>query len=195
MRTSTRFSLVILLLFLCLFSTACTTAWTSEAESIISLLVPAIEAALGILGAFGLAAGLSSTVMDDVRKWAAQATSDLQTVIKPLIDSYNTAVASAQPGILNEIEAALNVILDNYSKILPAIHVTNPKTQDEIEAVVQAIANEITALIALVPVFQGKITSSEELKRLVEHSGYKHPKQFRQDFNQKAGVFGPQYRI
>ena len=104
MSTRTRFSLVILLLFIAFSATACTTAWTQEAVSIINLLVPAIEAALGILAAFGVAKGLSPKVMDDVRKWAGEATSDLQTVIKPLIEQYNSAEASARPGILNDIQ-------------------------------------------------------------------------------------------
>src|ERR1700756_5242951 len=129
MSTRTRFSFLILLLFIAFSATACTTAWTQEAVSIINLLVPAIEAALGILAAFGVAKGLSPKVMDDVRKWAGEATSDLQTVIKPLIEQYNSAEASARPGILNDIQAALGVISSNLSSLLPAIHVTDAQTQ------------------------------------------------------------------
>jgi hypothetical protein len=178
---------------LCLFASGCTSNWVSEATNIINLLVPAIEAVLGILAAVGVSAGLTTSVVADVTKWANEATNTLTTVVKPLIDQYNTAEAAAQPGILTEIQTALNVISNNLASILPAIHVTNADTQAKITAVVTAVADEISALIGLIPAISGKVTSHEELKQLM--SALKSPKEFRADFNAKAEVFGKQYTI
>jgi hypothetical protein len=179
-------------LMICLHLIACSTAWTSEASSIISLLVPAIEAALGILAAAGV--GLSPNVLTQIQSWATQAQTALAEV-KTLITQYNTAEASAQPGILSKIQTLLNTIASNLTAILPTLHVSDPATDAKVQLVIQAIAGEISALIALLPAVQGAVTSSEELKALIEKSGYKHPKEFRKDFNEKAGAFGKQYEI
>jgi hypothetical protein len=170
---------------------ACTASWVSEAVNIINLIVPAIEAALGILTAFGM--GLSPSVLTSVQAWATDATNSLVNVVTPLINQYNTAEATAKPGILTEIQTALNVIVGNLKSILPAIKVTDPATQAKITAVVGAIADELTALVNLVPAIQGTVTSHAELKALV--GALKSPGEFKADFNAKAGAFGPQYQI
>lgn len=174
----------------CLFLSGCTSTWTSEASSIISLLIPAIQAALGILAAFGV--GLSPTVLTAVNTWGQDAQTALAQV-KTLIDQYNTAEASAKPGVLTEIQTTLGVISSNLATILPTLHVTDQSTQAKIIAVVQAIADEVSALIGLVPAIQGKVTSHDELKQLM--AALKTPKEFRADFNAKAGEFGQEYTI
>jgi hypothetical protein len=175
---------------LCILFAGCTTAWTSEASSIISLLIPAIQAALGILAAFGV--GLSPAVMTAVNTWGQEAQAALAQV-KTLIDQYNTAEATAKPGILTEIQNALSVISSNLATILPTIHVTDPTTQAKILSVVQAIADEVSALIGLVPAIQGKVTSHDELKSLM--AALKSPKEFKEDFNSKTAEFGKEYML
>lgn len=171
----------------------CATNWVSEASNIINLLVPAIQAALAILAAFGIAKGLSPDVMAAVNKWANEATNSLTNVVKPLIEEYSSAVDSAKPGILEEIKAALDVTVKELGLILPTIHVNDPETQAKIMAVVQAIELEMTALLNLVPAVQGKVTEHHELKALMH--ALKSPKEFREDFNHKAGEFGEEYKI
>jgi hypothetical protein len=173
-----------------LLITACSTAWVSDASSIIALLGPAIEAATGILTAFGL--GLSPDVLAAFQKWAAEAQAALTNVVGPLITQYTTASATAQPGILGDISTALSVISSNLATILPTIKVTNPTRQNQIYAIVMSIANEITALIGLVPALQGKITSGEELEALITKLDYKHPKQFKKLFNERVADLGPE---
>lgn len=184
------FALFTLLWIICLFATACTAAWTGQAIQIINLLVPAITAALSILTAFGQ--GVSPEVLTAVNKWADEARVDLQTVAG-LIDQYNQADASAQPGILTEIQTALNIIETNLSTLLPEIHVTNATTQAKIMAVIQAVQSELAALVNLVPALKGEVKSHKTVKALM--AAVKSPDEFRDDFNEKASEFGDQYRI
>lgn len=185
-----RFFFLITIVWCCLWLTGCTTSWISEATNIINLLVPSITAILGILSAFGI--GLPATVMTAVESWANAATTGLQTV-GTLIGQYQTAEESAKPGILVEIQTALSVITNNLATILPQIHVDDPTTQAKIMAVIQAVQVEITALINLVPALQGKVTSADDLKSLMAE--LKSPKEYKADFNAKAGVFGREYEI
>jgi len=178
------------LLDLALLLAGCSTAWTTEATNIIQLLIPAVQAALAILAAFGV--GIPTTVMTAVNSWAQQAEQALLQV-KGLIEQYNTAEASAQPGILNEIQTVLGVVSSNLATILPTLHVTDPATEAKIAAVFQAVAGEIAALLALVPALQGKVTSHDELKQLM--AAVKSPKEFKSEFNAAAGQFGKQYEI
>lgn len=171
---------------------ACATAWTSEATNIINELVPAIQAILAILAIAGV--GITPDVLAAVNKWATEATNALTNVITPLINEYNSAAAAAQPGILNQIEAAVKTITDDLGPILATIHVTNPKTQAEVLAVIEAVQAELIALLNLVPVIKaGSTLSHEEVVKLM--SSVKSAKSFKQDFNSKAKVFGPQFTL
>jgi phage-related protein len=165
--------------------------WVSQATSIINLLVPAIEAALGILMAFGV--GVSPDVMTQVQKWATESVATLTNVVKPLIESFKTAEASAQPGILTEIQAALQVIVDNLNTILPAIHVVNPDVQQKIMGVIQAVLAETMALLGMIPVLTGNVTDHGEVKARMH--ALRTADQFKAHFNELAASFGPQYQI
>jgi hypothetical protein len=190
-RFAVRFLLLFALLNLLLFACACSTAWTTEAVNIINVLTPAIESALAILAAFG--AGISPGAISAIDAWGQQATNDLKNVIAPLIQQYNAAVASAQPGILQEIEAGVTVILNNLSTVLPTLHVTDPATDAKIQAVITAIEAELTSLMNLIPVVQGKVTDHDQVKALLNK--LKSAKAFKSDYNAKAGVFGKQFEI
>lgn len=189
-RLSRFFTLFTILWCMALFTTACTTAWTSEAINIINLLVPAITAALAILTSFGK--GVSPGVLASVQSWSNQATVDLRTVAG-LIDQYNAADATAKAGLLTEIQTMLQVLIDNLNVILPEVHVDDQVTQDRITAVIATVASEITALINLVPALQGRVTGHAEVKKLMH--AVKSPDEFRDEFNEKASIFGNQYRI
>ena len=182
---------ILFLLGLPFVMTACTTDWINEATSIINLLVPAIEGAIAILAAFGT--GLSPDVLTQVQTWGQKATTALQTVILPLLNEYNQAEASAQPGILVEIQNGLQALTDQLNALLPLINVTDPTTRAKIMAVVDTVANELAALVALVPAIEGKVTSHDELKALV--SAVKSPKEFKSAYNDAAKPFGEQYML
>ena len=184
LRPFARISLTLLLFVVCLHLAACSTAWTSEASSIIAMLDPAIIAALGILTAFGV--GLSPSVLTQVQNWSSQAQTALAEV-RALIDSYNTAEAGQQPGILQEIQTGLSTIASGLTDILGILHVSNPQTQAKISAIFQAVAEELSALIALVPALQGKV-GMKEAKRLA--ANVKTAEEFKEYFNQMVAQFG-----
>ncbi len=188
--TSRFFALVTVLWVIALFATACTTVWTSEAINIIQLVVPAITGALSILTAFG--AGVSPAALQAVQSWGTQAAAGLQEVAG-LIEQYNTADKTAQPGLLEEIKTGLNVIVSDAQTVLADIHITNAATQAKIIAVFDTVISELGALINLVPALKGEVTSHEELKKLV--AAVKSPKEFKNDYNSKVEEFGKQYRI
>jgi hypothetical protein len=182
----TRACLLALFVINCILLSACTTAWTTEASNIIAVLIPAIEGALGLISAFGV--GISPSALTSISKWGNEATNDLANVIKPLIDQYNSAAASAKPALLEEIQTGLSVIVNNLSTLMPAIHVSDAATQAKINGVIEAISGEISALIALVPAIQGKVTSHEELKTLV--ANLKTPSEFKREYNAAVSAFG-----
>ncbi len=184
------FALFTIAWLLLVFATACTTAWTSEASSIISLLVPALSSLAAILSAFGV--GLSPQVVTSVNSWAAQSQAALATV-KDLIAQYDAATADAKPGILSSIKAALDAVVGNLQIILPELHVANAQTQAKITAILQLVEGEMVALINLVPALNGQVTSHHELKSLM--AALKSPQEFKQEFNSQIAEFGDQYKI
>lgn len=189
----TRIFLLWTMTWIVLLLAGCTATWTQEAINIITLLGPAISSALAILSAFGL--GLSPNVATAVSQWSTSAISGLQQV-KTLIEQYDAAQATAQPGILVEIQNALAAIVSNLSTILPTIKVTDPSTQAKILAVIEAVQSELAALVNLVPAIQGKVTAHEDLKKLV--AAVKSPKEFKHEFNAAVDAFGPdaaQYKL
>jgi hypothetical protein len=197
-RFAVRFFALYALLNLIVFSVACSTSWIMEAEAIIGALIPAAQGILVIVS--GLGAAISPTAIASIQSWGTQAQNDLQNVVLPLIQQYNTAEAGAQPGILTQIEAVLATITGNLAAVLPALHVDNAATQAKIEAIVTEISDEFQALINLIPVIKGTpapATPASVMKALAAHpeavNKLKSAKQFRKDFNQKAGEFGAQY--
>ena len=192
MKSSTLYRIFLLwtMGWMLLLLTGCTTAWTTEAQNIIALLGPSISSILAILAAFGV--GISPAALTAIQSWSAQATTGLQTVAT-LITEYNTAEASAQPGLLTEIQTALSAIVSNLAAILPEIHITDASTQAKVMAIIDAVQMEMQALINLVPALQGKTTSHDELKVLIANVGT--AKEFKAEFNRRAGVFGKQYEL
>ena len=175
---------------LCILATGCAN-WETQASSIISLLGPAISAALQILVALGVA--VAPGVMTAVESWSQQAQTAL-TTIKGLIAQYQTAEATAQPGILASIQAAINTVAGDLTTILPELHITDPNTQTKVIAVFGAISGMIAAVAALIPVLQGKVADEKEEARL--YVAYKSTaKNFRTTFNEAAGYFGKQFEI
>jgi hypothetical protein len=193
-----RFLLVAIAIDALLFLAACDASWVSEAQSILTLLGPAISAVLEILSAFGM--GLSPAVAADFTSWEQQAQVGLSQV-GTLISQYNAAEASAKPGILSEIQTLIQTISNNLNTILPTLHVEDAGTQAKITAVFTAILAELQGLAALIPAVQvasameDQTAALEYMAGAAKKAGLKSAKQFADDFNRKAGAFGKQFRI
>lgn len=168
-----------------LFLVACNIQWVTEAEQIIAVITPAITAALGLLAALG--ARISAGDITIITKWANEVSNDLETVVKPLLDQYNTAEAAAKPGILASIQTALDTIQSNFAQILPALHITDPATQQKVQAVLAAISGEIASLINVIPVLQGKANISQFEAALKTMDAHHFKESFNQTMTTKTG--------
>lgn len=138
-----------LLLAAILLFTACSTAWISEAEQIVAVLVPAAANIVALAAALQ-GNSVSAADLQTIQNASSQAGADLQ-LIQSLITAYQKADASAQPGILNQIQAALNTVQSTLNGLLPALHIKDAATQAKITAVVGLVISEIDSLAAILP--------------------------------------------
>jgi hypothetical protein len=161
--------------------------WESEVSSIIALLGPAIQAAIALLAAFGV--GVSEDVITAFNTWSTQAQAAL-TQIEGLVAQYKAALASAQPGILNEIQVVVNETISNLTPILTTLHITDQSTQAKVLAVFSTIAGMLGSVSALIPVIQGKVEDVKEQVRL--YTAYKDARKgFKEAYDKAVDALGP----
>ncbi|MGA7288836.1 MAG: hypothetical protein WBX02_12125 [Terriglobales bacterium] len=191
-----RFLLLYALLNLCLLLCACSTSWVTEAEGIIAALTPAVQGILVLLASLG--AAIAPAVISSIQSWGEQAQNDLQNVVLPLIQQYNTAETTAQPGILTEISTAMATIVNGLTSILPSLHIDDPATQLKVQDVVTEVADEMQALLNLIPVIKGATSPADALRALAAHpevvTKLKSEKQFKKDYNAKIALCGTQFK-
>ena len=84
----------------------CSTDWVQEAEQIVAVMIPG---AANLVTLIAMLEGKTVTAEDlaVVQSAGTQAGSDLQ-LIQSLIAAYDKADATAKPGILSQIQSALN---------------------------------------------------------------------------------------
>jgi hypothetical protein len=174
--TLQRICLLVIVCNLLLFTMACSTAWISTALGILQTLMPAIASLLTLLGTVGL----SSSALTAWQKWSTDASAGLGTV-QTLINEYNTAEATSQPGILAQIDNIMNAVVSQLTALLPELQITNPAHQQTITAMITEWAAEAEALINLIPVINGKVTDHDEVKAKL--AALKSAKQFKKDWN------------
>lgn len=129
--------------------TGCSTAWIGQAEEIVAALIPAATNIVTLVAALE-GKGVSAADLQTIQSAGTQAGADLQ-LIQSLIAAYQKADATAQPGILNQIESAINAVQTNFQGLLPALHIKDTATQTKITAVVGIILSEVESLAAIVP--------------------------------------------
>jgi hypothetical protein len=142
-------ALLALVLCATIMLSACSTAWISEAEQIVAALLPAAANILALVGAVQ-GGNISAQDLQAIQSAGTQATADLQ-LIQSLVAEYQKASAQAQPGILNQIQSAMNTAQSNLSAILPALHIKDAATQAKITAVIGVVLSEMQSLAAIVP--------------------------------------------
>jgi hypothetical protein len=140
--------LSVVLCFVMVF-TACSTAWIGQAEEIVAALIPAAGNILALVGALE-GKTVSAADLQAIQNVGTQAGADLQ-LIQSLITAYEKADASAQPGILNQIQSAIASAQGNLQGLLAAVHIKDAATQAKITAVVGLVLSEIQSLAAVVP--------------------------------------------
>src|SRR5580698_9221163 len=140
--------LALILCVLVLF-TGCSTAWVGQAEEIVAALIPAAANLVTLVAALQ-GKSVSAADLQTIENAGTQVGADLQ-LIQSLVAQYEKADAAAQPGILNQIESAVNTAQANLNGILPAIHIKDAATQAKISAVVGILLSEVSSLAAVVP--------------------------------------------
>ncbi len=138
-----------LVLSVTMILSGCSTDWVSQAEQIVSVLIPA---ATNIITLVAMLEGknVSAADLQVIQGAGTQAAADLQ-LIQSLIKAYEKAEASAQPGILNQIQSAINAVQGNLQGLLPALHIKDAATQSKITAVVGIVLSEVQSLAAILP--------------------------------------------
>ncbi len=151
MKCSNWFGRVAVALILCLsmVMAGCSTAWIGEAEQIVAALIPAATNIIALVAAMQ-AKSVSAGDLQTIQKAGTQAGADLQ-LIQSLIAAYQTADASAKPGILNQIQTAIGTVQANLQGLLPALHIQDAATQSKVTAVVGIVLSEVQSLAAIVP--------------------------------------------
>ncbi len=141
--------LIATVLVLSLMLTACSTAWIGEAEQIVEALIPAV-ANLVTLVATLQGKDVTAADLQTMQSAGAQAGADLQ-LMQSLISQYQKADAAAQPGLLNQIQSAMNAVQTTLNGLLPALHIQDAATQAKITAVVGLLISEVESMAAIVP--------------------------------------------
>jgi hypothetical protein len=142
-------ALIVTVLAVPLMLTACSTAWIGEAEQIVEALIPAV-ANLVTLVATLQGKDVTAGDLQTIQSAGAQAGADLQ-LMQSLISQYEKADATAQPGLLNQIQAAMNAVQTTLNGLLPALHIKDVATQAKITAVVGLLISEVESMAAIVP--------------------------------------------
>ena len=148
-----KFGWALIIFSLTLMLAGCSTAWVGEATSIIETLVPAVSGIIGVIMAFGV--NIPATVQSAIEKGANEVVNDLNNVVLPLINQYEAAPQSDRATILKQIGTAIQVVLNNWSSVLNAVHIEDSQTQAKVVAVMELILNELGSLASVIPVLQG----------------------------------------
>ena len=149
-------ALVAAVLCVTLMWTACSTAWIGEAEQIVAALIPGL-ANLVTLVATLQGKSISAADLQTIQSAGAEAGADLQ-LMQSLITQYQKADASAQPGLLNQIQAAMTAVQSTLNGLLPALHITDAATQTKIAAVVGILLSEVESIAAIVPLVNASVS-------------------------------------
>jgi hypothetical protein len=129
--------------------TACSTAWISEAEQIVAALIPA-TANLVTLVATLQGKNVTASDLQTIQSAGTQVGTDLQ-LMQSLITEYQKADASAQPGLVDQMQAATRAVQLTLNGLLPALHIKDAATQAKITAVVGLLLSEVESMAAIVP--------------------------------------------
>ena len=136
--------------------TACSTVWMNEAEQIVAVLIPAATNIIALVAAVQ-GNDVSAQDLQAVQNAGTQAGADLQ-LIQSLISQYESAGATAKPGLLSQIQTAITAVQANLNGILPALHIKDAATQGKVAAIVGMALSEVESLAAIVPLVNSNAT-------------------------------------
>ncbi len=152
---------MVILLCLTIGLAGCSTAWISQAEQIVAAMIPGAANLLTLVAALE-GKTISATDLQTIQNAGTQAGEDLQ-LIQSLIAAYEKADATAQPGILNQIESAIVAAQGSLEGLLPALHIKDTATQAKITAVVGILLSEVQSVAAILPVVKTQGLGASDL--------------------------------
>lgn len=154
-------------LYLVIAMAGCSTAWIGEAEQIVAALIPGAANLLTLVAALE-GKTVSSADLQTIQNAGTQAGADLQ-LLQSLIAAYDKADATAKPGLLNQIQSAVEAVQGNLEGLLPALHIKDATTQTKVTAVVGVLLSEVQSLAAVVPMAQKNPTLAAKNAARVGH--------------------------
>jgi hypothetical protein len=129
--------------------TACSTAWIGEAEQIVGALIPGLANLVALVATLQ-GKSVSAEDMQTMQSAGAQAAADLQ-LLQSLIAQYQKADSAAKPGLISQIQVAINTVQSTLNGLLPALHIKDAATQAKITAVIGILLSEVQSVAAIVP--------------------------------------------
>jgi len=135
---------------LALSQSACNASWIQTALNDLPVLINIATSILGIVGAAQGQSQIDPALAAQVQTIGAQVKADLQTV-QSLVTSYQSAAASAKPGILTTIDVSLSAVQSNLGQLLTAFHVNSAALQATVSTALSLAMATVMAIESLVP--------------------------------------------
>jgi hypothetical protein len=151
------------ILSIALILAGCSVSWISTALADLPVIT---QVALNIASIVAAAQGkgqASPAVTGEVQGIANQVKSDL-TLVQSLITSYQSATAAEQPGIVEQISAALTDMQTNLNAVLTAVHVNDAALQATIVAAVGVAVTTVASIASLLPAAPGTVRANRAVK-------------------------------
>lgn len=161
----------------------CTAAWIQTAINDAPVVIQIVTSIMQIASTATTAITPGDAVV--AQTVANEAVADLKTA-QALINNYQSAPASAQPGILNQIDAALQAAQSNMAQILTDLHIKDPALQAEISGGIGIAIGTVEAMATLIP------KPPTAGKRAVQPVKPMAPKQLKAAFNAVVAVRNPE---
>lgn len=133
---------LVVVLSLAVFCTACSTAWVSTLDSILAAAAPAL---INILQIVAIANGQPTN-----SKLAAKINADA-TVIEKLAADFAKASSGSAPGVCQELKAAVNAIEADQQLVFQVAQVSDANIQAKITLLADLVSGTIGAITAMIP--------------------------------------------
>ena len=134
--------ILVVALSLALFSTACSTAWVSTLDSILSAAAPALIDILQIVSA------ANGKPMNS--ELAAKINTD-SSAIETLASDFAKFSSLAAPGMCSQLDAAIGTYQQDQQTVLQLAQVSDQATQMKIVLLSGLVAGTIEAITAVIP--------------------------------------------
>ena len=133
---------LVVVLSLAIFCTACSTAWVTTLDSILAAAAPAL---INILQIVAVANG--QPVDSNL---AAKINADA-TVIRTLAADFASASSGSAPGVCQELQAAVSAYQVDQQLVLQVAQVSDSNTQTKITLLADLVAGTVNAITAVIP--------------------------------------------